>query len=404
VIAQQRVHALDAVRAFALLCGIVLHAAMSFSPAWVTTGTPIVDVSQSPALQGVFHVLHSFRMLLFFVMAGFFANLLLQLRGISGFWRNRLRRIGVPLVAGWIVLMPLLVAPIIWAVYINNGGFTGDGRGMAAMRQAGVPLGHLWFLYYLMLIYAVTVGAVWAARRVGVSARLARIADACANWLVRRHVVTLLMPLPISIALFASADWIPWTGIPSPILGLVPQAAAVVAFGSAFVLGWMLCRRQELLQVWGRCWQVHAVIAIAASGVSLWLLGPADQVDALASVAKRIAYICSYTLGAWSWVVAITGFSIRHLSSFSPVWRYLADASYWMYLAHMPLVLTLQVLMMRWSAHWSIKFPLIVILAFVLLLASYEYLVRGTFVGAWLNGQRHARRKSGTSEPPALAR
>lgn len=80
-----RLHSLDAARAIALLCGIVLHATMSFSRDWTGTGMPIVDASPSDALQGVFHVLHSFRMLLFFLMAGFFGNLLLQRRGTSGF-------------------------------------------------------------------------------------------------------------------------------------------------------------------------------------------------------------------------------------------------------------------------------------------------------------------------------
>src|SRR5690606_15225088 len=361
--AQDRIHALDATRAFALLCGIVLHATTSFSPAWAASGNPMVDVSQSQTLQGLFHGLHSFRMLLFFAMAGFFGNLLLQLRGIPGFWRNRLRRIAVPLVAGWILLMPLLAAPFIWAVYITNGGFAGDGRGVAAIREAGFPLGHLWFLYYLLMLYAVVASAVWAIRRAGAVASLGRLADGWFDWLVRRHAVTLVMPVPVAVVLLMEADWIPWTGIPSPILGLVPQTAAVVAFGSAFVLGWLVYRRRDLLQVWGNTWLVHAILAAAASAISIWLLGPPERTDALAGVTERIVYLLCYTFSAWSWVVAITGFSIRHLSAPSRAWRYLADASYWMYLVHLPLVMALQVLVMRLPVHWSIKFPLIVVVA-----------------------------------------
>jgi peptidoglycan/LPS O-acetylase OafA/YrhL len=388
---EQRFHSLDAARAFALMCGIVLHATVSFSPAWATTGTPLVDVSPSDTLQGVFHFLHSFRMLLFFVMAGFFGNLLLQRRGMGEFWRNRLRRIAVPFVVGWVVLMPLLAVPIILAVYIKNGGFPGDGRGMAMIRNAGVPLGHLWFLYYLLLLYAVATGATQIIRHRPWSAGLGRVADAGVSWLVRRHAVVVLMPIPVSIALFYTRDWIPWTGIPSPILGLTPQFAAVVAFGCAFGLGWMLYRQPDLLQTWARSWPVHATLALVANAVTMLWLGPVGLADALPTDTNRIIYLLCYTFAGWNGAVAIAGFCVRHLSANSPAWRYLADASYWMYLVHMPLIMLLQVAVMRWPVHWSIKFLLIIVVAFALLLLSYEYMVRYTFIGKWLNGRRHVR-------------
>lgn len=388
---QDRLHSLDAARAIALLCGILLHATISFSASWVGTGTPVADVSQSATLEGVFHVLHSFRMLLFFLIAGFFGNLLLQHRGTREFWRNRLRRIAVPFLVGWFVLMPLLVVPIVLAVYINNGGFPGDGRGMAMVRQAGVPLGHLWFLYYLLLFYAVVVGVRSLFRRLNWNEGLQRAADRFVRWMVQWHAVVLLMPVPVSIALYFTAGWIPWTGIPSPILGLVPQTAAVVAFGCAFVLGWLVYRQQGLLQVWARAWPIHAALGLVANGVSIWLLARAGQSEALAAGPPRLTYLLCYTFGGWNLVLAVTGYCLQHLSAFSRTWRYLADASYWMYLVHMPLILFLQVAVMRWPVHWSIKFPLIVIVAFALLLLSYEYMVRYTFIGKWLNGRRQER-------------
>lgn len=388
---EERLHSLDAVRAFALLCGIVLHGTISFSPAWASTGTPIVDSSQSETLQQVFHVLHSFRMLLFFVMAGFFANLLLRHRGMLGFWNNRLKRIAVPLLVGWIVLLPMLAVPFVWALYIKNGGLAGDGRGLAALRSAGVPLGHLWFLYYLLWLYGVASAATWVSRRVGWATALGRLADQVTAWLVRSHALTLLMPIPVALALFQSTDWIPWTGIPSPIAGLVPEPAAATAFGSSFVLGWLLYRQQDLLQVWSRTWPVHAVLAAATSLLSIHLLGPSGLGNALPAPSARVTYLACYTFSAWSWVVAITGFGVRHLSSFNRTWRYLADASYWMYLAHMPLIMLLQVAVLQWPFHWSAKYPLILAAAFALLLASYEYWVRRTFIGRWLNGHQSGR-------------
>ena len=41
--------------------------------------------------------------------------------------------------------------------------------------------------------------------------------------------------------------------------------------------------------------------------------------------------------------------------------RYVADASYWIYLVHLPIVAALQVLVGKLPWHWSIKFPLILV-------------------------------------------
>ena len=84
---QQRLHALDAVRAFALLAGIVLHATMSFF-----LPIPAKDVSQSSTLATVFSLIHPWRMTTFFVIAGLLARLVIEKRGTRGFAADRAKR------------------------------------------------------------------------------------------------------------------------------------------------------------------------------------------------------------------------------------------------------------------------------------------------------------------------
>ena len=45
----------------------------------------------------------------------------------------------------------------------------------------------------------------------------------------------------------------------------------------------------------------------------------------------------SYTCATWTWTFAIIGLALRFLSNHSPVRRYIADSSYWLYLIHLPL-------------------------------------------------------------------
>src|SRR4051812_36414745 len=76
----ERLHALDAVRGYALLLGIVLHATMSFLPSptriWI-----IQDSHPSITLGVLFFAIHVFRMTTFFLITGFFAHLSFHRRG-----------------------------------------------------------------------------------------------------------------------------------------------------------------------------------------------------------------------------------------------------------------------------------------------------------------------------------
>ena len=78
-----------------------------------------------------------------------------------------------------------------------------------------------------------------------------------------------------------------------------------------------------------------------------------------------------------------------YFSKESKVMRYISDSSYWMYLAHIPLVILAQ----GWVANWNMpaipKFILLNILIFAVLLASYHLFVRSSFIGTFLNGRRH---------------
>ena len=65
-----RMYDLDALRAFAMLLGIVLHAAFPFLP-WRSSGDP-----DRPIFDLLILFIHGFRMPLFFLLSGFFTAML----------------------------------------------------------------------------------------------------------------------------------------------------------------------------------------------------------------------------------------------------------------------------------------------------------------------------------------
>jgi peptidoglycan/LPS O-acetylase OafA/YrhL len=91
-------------------------------------------------------------------------------------------------------------------------------------------------------------------------------------------------------------------------------------------------------------------------------------------------------LFAWLSVFGVLGLFVRVFHRERPVWRYLADASYWIYLVHLPVAGLAQVILAESSAPAVVKFAVVLTLASAVGLLSYQGLVRHTFVGAFLNG------------------
>lgn len=94
---------LDALRSFAMLLGVALHAAMSFVPfPW-----PVHDTARSDVLLLLIGAVHGFRMPLFFLLSGYFTMLVFSRRGLASLLEQRFTRIFLPLVIAAITIVPL---------------------------------------------------------------------------------------------------------------------------------------------------------------------------------------------------------------------------------------------------------------------------------------------------------
>ena len=99
--------------------------------------------------------------------------------------------------------------------------------------------------------------------------------------------------------------------------------------------------------------------------------------------------MCFGLMGLFRWAASRESFTVRYLS----------DASYWMYLAHLPLVMVAQYLTLNLPIHYHFKFLVVCAGVSAVLVATYQLGVRYTFIGRALNGPRTRRR----AQPPAAA-
>lgn len=242
----ERFHALDATRAFALFVVVVFHAAWSFVP--VPFGGPLVDVSANRFFDWLFFTTHTFPMQLFFLIAGFFAHLVFHRRGFAAFAGNRLMRIGVPLVVGWLVLYPLLMAA--WNVGGNLSGrnlvevpisslfaLIYDQRmGLVPQTSGGLFITyHLWFLYYLLLLYASFLGVRWLLTWSRTSMlRLQSWADRWVGRAMKSPWSIAWLTLGVGVSLWPMGNWF---GSDTPMTSLTPSAPVLVHYGLFFTFG-----------------------------------------------------------------------------------------------------------------------------------------------------------------------
>ncbi|WP_374657818.1 acyltransferase family protein [Inhella sp.] len=359
---------LDHLRALAMLAGVFFHAALAHSPL-LQPVFPTADSAQAPWLDALLWPLHLVRMPVFFVIAGWFAAQSLARRGMGDFLQARARRLLLPLVVlaplfhglmGWLVMQAALQAE-------RPGPMLRWLRGAVESGQLGsLPpgTGHLWFLAYLWLFCVL----LWVARSLLPQALKLRLRSLpLAAWVTG-------LPLVMAGA-FASVS----APHPAPE-GLLPQFWALVVYGGYFAFG--LLAGPKLVQLAQTRWLagLSAAGALACAVFMALLDGLREQAGWPLGLASAAASV---------WLsLALIGWSQRLLSRRLPLLQRFAEASYWIYLVHLPLLFTLQLAWLDWAQPVAVKLPLAVAITLLLGLISHEWLVRRTRPGRWLFASR----------------
>jgi peptidoglycan/LPS O-acetylase OafA/YrhL len=384
--APARLHHLDALRAGAMLLGIVLHAVLAYA------GIPWVpqDPVSSDLLGLAFAAIHGFRMPLFFLLSGYFTGLLWERRGMRALLRHRAARIALPLGLGLFTVLPLHWAAMWWAS-------SGDApRWLLAQAQAMGPVegmmvfpffGHLWFLWFLCwltLAFALLVPlAEWCTLRLH-SGRPAKRRD-----LLLATPLALLWLVPLtaltSIPMYGFGTQ-PGFG-PETSAGIFPMPHVLGYFAVFFGFGALAAAMPQAMHGLGRGWWLTLP---AACLIFPFALGFSVQATELASLVpnpatRRIASLVGQSAYAWLASMGAIGLCGALIKRERPNVRWMADASYWMYLAHLPLVIALQTLLLPVALGPLAKSAAVLTATTAVLLMAYRLVVRDSWVGRLLN-------------------
>ena len=371
-----------------MLLGVVRHAAVSYVPV-VFFEWPYRDAQADMLSYWVVIFIRVFNLPVFFAIAGFFAAYLVETRGAQGFLRHRWSRIGVPFLVAW----PLLGVTMFFIVPFAARFSTTPPNAayslaeLTSSRALDHLFMHLWFLYHLMILCVAACALRPLAARIpaAVRARAMDLFERC----VHRGGMAVLIPAT-GLVLYRMQSWaIDYYAGPFP----APRQLAL--YGLFFGFGWMLFRRRGALEGFKRpAW------TLLAGGFLCFLayrhffeIGCPPRPDRTCPVAGEghLAAVVFLALTMWCMAYGLIGLFLRYMDRPSPRWRYMADASYWIYIVHVPFVMLLPLLLASVPLPGILKLALVSVMAICLILVTYHYFVRATFIGKQLNGRRHPR-------------
>jgi peptidoglycan/LPS O-acetylase OafA/YrhL len=266
----------------------------------------------------------------------------------------------------------------------QRGANAGKSPGLADVLMQMPLFGHLWFLWFLWWL---TLGLAAVS---AIGSRLPSMRPA--PWLVLSPARYLwLIPLTMIPQWYMAAGGASAMFGPDTSSGLLPIPHVLAYYATFFGFGAIYFEHEDRSgRVGGRWWiplsiGLFVVFPIGLAFSQGWD-GPA--VLGLDPLPRRVLSVFMQAAYPWLLTFGFMGLFRRFCPVENPTMRYLSDSAYWLYLAHLPLVIGAQYVVRDWPLPALAKFLLLVVVVTSFLLWTYQTLVRYTWLGRFLNGPR----------------
>ena len=364
-------------RAFGALAVVMLHSCVPYVKnsmpglAWPVRDQP------SAVVDAAFWSIEIFIMPLFLVIAGFFAWRTLMKRGDHQLLKSRSKRLLKPLLFGIVVILPLDLYA--WVLGWVTEGIVPPVKLKSLKFDHGVDrdlwgLSHLWFLQYLFLYVVALVFGFRFRKRLF----LDRIAQ--------RPMVASAIAMTIAIITLMISPEVVWGFQHS----FFPVPSKWIYSGMFFFAGGLIAAHDPQLEMLQRL-APRIVLPVAGVTFAALLMGQ-WHLSGDGHRSHGDHHFASATLAVLTVVaaigitVALIGAATKRITQLPQSVRYMAAASFWIYLVHHP-VLGLVHTDLKWllpEASPVGKATASFALAMLVSVLTYEAFVRKTRLGDWL--------------------
>ena len=411
---QVRYHGLDCVRAVAMMLGVVIHTCCFFRDDIIDTWAT-GDYYGDPLNTYIVKFIHFFRMQLFMLLAGFFAELVLQRKGMNHLIKDRAKRILLPFLIGIFIFIPIVmfVSNQTWA-----GGFTNAFKEVSTIERAKSYLfwsaltdikafneywlAHFWFIYFLLYFYLFH----WLFNLLGKRDFIFRENMALNKTIcfTLNHklgfIVLSALAFPIHYSLQSPMFW------PSHFNFQVNELIYYFGF---YVFGAYLYKNVSLLTVLAKhCWFYllislpfvfilnepttrHDLMRNIIVDITSWKIANIQvwEEGILANGWFKVTIVFLRCAVSWTLCLGFIGLAHRYLNNPNRSVRYLADSAYWVFWIHVIFTCFFS----RYAQQLSFEnamFKTVAIFYLILFCMYFLYnnFIRYTFLGDYFMGKR----------------
>ena len=388
----QLVNSLEELRVASTFFVLLYHAALTYmaTPLRLTTWVAY-DVSRHVGFDIFIYWVNGFAMPVFFLAAGISAPVACEARGPRVYVTHRIHRLLRPLLFGCLTMVPCCY--LLWGYGLMVTGRCDLNDILRwdfspQIRPYLYGLGHLWFLEYLFLVSLLWCGGWTLCRALGRGPQPSQTESGWVQRMLASSWRPLLFAIPTGLIFCIDSDTM--LRVDNKI---VPDVFRSLHYAWFFAVGGWISKLHEPKQRLIPLSRLYAVLALAAFALMspLLLRHAAMPLDGW----SRFAFCILAALFPWLFVFGGLGLLLRMVRGRGAVMRFLSEASFWIYLVHVPIVALMQLLLLRLSWPAPVKFLIVSAVAIVLSLLSYESIVRRSLVGEIVNGARKRSPKTG---------
>ncbi|MFC2067402.1 acyltransferase family protein [Chloroflexota bacterium] len=325
---------------------------------------------------------------LFFILAGASVFYALRLRTASGFAKERVLRILIPIIIlGWFIIAP----PQIYLERLSHGDFTGSflqfiphyfTNGIYGLNDGGnfglVPL-HMWFLWLLFIFSLILLPLFLRNKETGKSLLSGLATLFKKPWTI---IVPILL-IPVSEVLLGPlGNMLSWGGGWNHLSYLL-----------FFISGYMIFSNEQIQDNIRKYAAAALAGALVIQVLHYLVQFGVIQIGLPHGITEAIFDEVSTTSRSWFFIITILGFGSRYLNFNNKFLGYMNEAVLPFYIMHQTVILIIGFFVIQWGIGIGPKYLITTTTSFIAIMIIYELLVRRIIPLRFLFGMRVKKKK-----------
>jgi peptidoglycan/LPS O-acetylase OafA/YrhL len=350
---RKRHYYLDNLRSFIVLVVVVFHAALAFM-VYCPTWWPVIDPQHSLFFTGLVVLTDVPIMPIMFMVAGYFGIASLARKGQGIFWRDKLLRIVLPWILGYLIIAP--TSPYLWLVSRSKApSFAYFYLHLFFTRMFNTQ-GALWFLGVLTVFY-LALSLVYSLYKPLGNSEDKTVAPGWGFFL-------LFWLVPSAVFIFINQFWFDFAWVPVKyVLWVQPTRVSLEAF--YFALG-VYAYRRRWFGDGGYIPRTALWLPVAVVSGTVFFLYKMHFGFLMPQLQIRVGHGLLHCLYCLTTSLALLALFRTHLDRTSAFLAKLAASSYAIYWVHMPIVMLCNLAVRGY--HWNIYLKYLVVCLFSLVI------------------------------------